>query len=75
MSTSSQPSQTEPRKAYTVTLVGKVYRDFLVYADSVEHATEIMRGDRKEAEAMDDTFEESHFTRPRRWSSQDRRAS
>jgi hypothetical protein len=65
-------SQSDPRKAYVVTVVGKVYRDFLVFADTVEHANEIMRGDRREAEAMDDSYEESHTWRARRCPSEDR---
>lgn len=66
------PTHSEPRKAYTATLVGKVYRDFLIYANSAEHAAEIMRGDRSEAEAMGEDFQESHVTRPRRARDEDR---
>lgn len=70
----SPPDTPRKRKAYSVTLVGKVYREFLVYANTIEEAKEIMRGDRSEALAMDDAFEETHFTRPRRMPSEDRDA-
>lgn len=61
-----------PRKAYIVPLNGKVTRSFLVYANSVEEAREIMRGDRTDCLAFDDNYAETGIGRPRREPSEDR---
>lgn len=74
MPAESQSAQSEPRKAYYATLIGRLDRDFLIYANTVEEAAEIMRGDRSKATALDDTFAEIRVTRPRRAPSEDRDA-
>ncbi len=61
-----------PRKAYYVAVNGKVTRTFLLYAYSVREAREIMDGDRSEAEACGDEFEETGVSRPRRAPGEDR---
>lgn len=65
----------EPHKAYEVIVVGKVYKTLIVYADSVEDATALIRyGDRDGPNVIvcDNDFEETGVQRARRQPFEDR---